>query len=127
MATEPISYSSRNVDSSALEKGKTSTLQEGVNGERKNTFKVTYRGNDEVSRELIRSDVTRQPVEKITNVGTYVYVAPAPKVTKPAPSQASVYYKNCTAARAAGAAPVYVGQPGYGSHLDKDRDGIGCE
>lgn len=39
----------------------------------------------------------------------------------------SVYYKNCTAARAAGAAPVYRGQPGYASHLDRDDDGIGCE
>lgn len=40
---------------------------------------------------------------------------------------ASVYYKNCTAARAAGAAPVYAGTPGYAPHLDRDGDGIGCE
>jgi hypothetical protein len=38
-----------------------------------------------------------------------------------------VYYKNCDAARAAGAAPVYEGEPGYGSHLDRDGDGVGCE
>ncbi|MEE6294965.1 excalibur calcium-binding domain-containing protein [Georgenia wangjunii] len=36
-------------------------------------------------------------------------------------------FANCTAARDAGAAPVYRGQPGYGSHLDRDGDGIGCE
>ncbi|WP_150291261.1 excalibur calcium-binding domain-containing protein [Sphingobium estronivorans] len=36
-------------------------------------------------------------------------------------------YPNCRAARAAGAAPVYAGQPGYGPHLDRDGDGIGCE
>lgn len=36
-------------------------------------------------------------------------------------------YRNCTAARAAGAAPVYIGEPGYGPHLDRDGDGIGCE
>lgn len=36
-------------------------------------------------------------------------------------------YRNCAAVRAAGAAPVYSGQPGYGIHLDRDRDGIGCE
>lgn len=53
---------------------------------------------------------------------------PAPVPVAPSsPSQSSVYYKNCTAARAAGAAPVYAGQPGYGTHLDRDRDGIGCE
>lgn len=40
---------------------------------------------------------------------------------------ASVYYANCTAARAAGAAPVYAGTPGYAPHLDRDNDGIGCE
>lgn len=39
----------------------------------------------------------------------------------------SVYYKNCAAARAAGAAPVYRGEPGYARHLDRDNDGVGCE
>lgn len=37
------------------------------------------------------------------------------------------YYKNCAAARAAGAAPLYRGQPGYRSALDRDNDGIACE
>jgi len=36
-------------------------------------------------------------------------------------------FANCTAARAAGAAPVRQGDPGYGRHLDRDGDGIGCE
>ncbi|MBL4928014.1 excalibur calcium-binding domain-containing protein [Fuscibacter oryzae] len=36
-------------------------------------------------------------------------------------------YRNCAAARAAGAAPVYRGDPGYGAHLDRDNDGVGCE
>lgn len=36
-------------------------------------------------------------------------------------------FVNCDAARAAGAAPVYRGDPGYGPHLDRDGDGIGCE
>jgi hypothetical protein len=36
-------------------------------------------------------------------------------------------YANCAAARAAGAAPVRRGEPGYGAHLDRDNDGIGCE
>ena len=36
-------------------------------------------------------------------------------------------FRNCTAARRAGAAPVYRGEPGYGQHLDRDNDGIGCE
>src|SRR5688572_25205495 len=36
-------------------------------------------------------------------------------------------FRNCTAARAAGAAPVRRGDPRYGSHLDRDDDGVGCE
>ena len=38
-----------------------------------------------------------------------------------------VYFANCAAARAAGAAPVRRGQPGYASRLDRDGDGVGCE
>jgi outer membrane biosynthesis protein TonB len=58
--------------------------------------------------------------------------APAPVAPAPAPAPApvppsSVYYKNCDAARAAGAAPIRQGQPGYGTHLDRDRDGTGCD
>jgi len=53
--------------------------------------------------------------------------APAP-VAAPAPVPAAdVYYANCAAARAAGAAPVHLGDPGYRTGLDRDRDGIGCE
>lgn len=36
-------------------------------------------------------------------------------------------FANCAEARAAGAAPVRRGDPGYGPHLDRDNDGIGCE
>ena len=49
---------------------------------------------------------------------------PAVPTPEPAPE---TYYKNCTAAREAGGAPVYEGQPGYGRHLDRDGDGVGCE
>jgi hypothetical protein len=38
-----------------------------------------------------------------------------------------VYYRNCGAARAAGAAPLVFGMPGYRSDLDRDGDGIACE
>lgn len=45
----------------------------------------------------------------------------------PARYEAPVYYRNCSEARAAGAAPVYASDPGYAPHLDRDHDGIGCE
>ena len=37
------------------------------------------------------------------------------------------YFANCSAARAAGAAPVREGDPGYSRKLDRDGDGVGCE
>ncbi|MEU6159039.1 excalibur calcium-binding domain-containing protein [Streptomyces sp. NPDC047130] len=39
----------------------------------------------------------------------------------------AVHYANCDEARAAGAAPVHRGEPGYGRHLDRDGDGVGCD
>jgi hypothetical protein len=45
----------------------------------------------------------------------------------PIESDETEAFRNCAAARAAGAAPVYAGEPGYGAHLDRDGDGIGCE
>lgn len=39
----------------------------------------------------------------------------------------SAYFRNCTEARAAGAAPLYRGQAGYRPPLDSDGDGIACE
>jgi hypothetical protein len=46
---------------------------------------------------------------------------------KRTPKSVEVYYKNCSAARAAGAAPVHRGDPGYRPALDRDGDGVGCE
>ena len=51
---------------------------------------------------------------------------PAPPTagsTAPAP----VYYENCDAVRAAGAAPLYVDQPGYRAGLDGNSDGAACQ
>ncbi|GGG17902.1 thermonuclease family protein [Paenibacillus abyssi] len=42
-------------------------------------------------------------------------------------TEEQVYYKNCSEAKKAGAAPVRKGDPGYGKHLDRDGDGIACE
>ncbi|MEU7605267.1 excalibur calcium-binding domain-containing protein [Streptomyces sp. NPDC041003] len=39
----------------------------------------------------------------------------------------TVSYRNCTAVRDAGAAPIRRGDPGYGRHLDRDGDGVACE
>ena len=46
---------------------------------------------------------------------------------QPESDSGGAYYRNCTAARDAGAAPLYRGQPGYRPELDRDKDGIACE
>jgi endonuclease YncB( thermonuclease family) len=55
--------------------------------------------------------------------------APAPRA-QPAriySAPARNLYANCSIARAAGVAPIYRGQRGYGTHLDRDSDGVACE
>lgn len=52
--------------------------------------------------------------------------APAQQVQQ-APARSSVYYETCADARAAGAAPLHRGEPGYRPGLDKDGDGVACE
>lgn len=42
-------------------------------------------------------------------------------------SRLPTYYANCDWARAAGAAPINRGEPGYRQPLDADHDGIACE
>ena len=41
--------------------------------------------------------------------------------------QAGDEWGGCNAARAAGTAPIYRGEPGYRSDMDGDDDGIACE
>lgn len=54
--------------------------------------------------------------------------AAAPPAPEDVPADpAGVYYANCSAARAAGAAPLYRGDPGYRSGMDGDNDGVACE
>ena len=60
------------------------------------------------------------------NEGAAPATTPAPRPSA-APPAGDVYYANCSAVRAAGKAPIYRGQPGYSSKLDRDGDGIGCE
>lgn len=53
--------------------------------------------------------------------------APPPRAATPPDTGGGAYFANCSAAKAAGAAPLYAGSPGYRSGLDRDGDGIACE
>jgi hypothetical protein len=47
-----------------------------------------------------------------------------PSTTKAPSHDEDVYYQDCDAVREAGRAPIHRGDPGYGSQLDSDGDGV---
>lgn len=69
---------------------------------------------------------TAEPTPEPTVDAPVEEPAPEPPAQpEPAPQQA--YYSSCREAKAAGAAPLYRGDPGYRSGLDRDGDGVACE
>jgi len=133
--TSNIDYKTIEKEDASSPLGNKVTSVEGVNGVTTKAYEVTYIKGTEVSRKLIKEEVTKAPVDKVVLTGTYVApVAPAIQSTYAAPetqtqtsTSTSVYYANCTAARSAGVTPIYSGQPGYRSALDRDNDGVACE
>ncbi|MBJ8339028.1 excalibur calcium-binding domain-containing protein [Antrihabitans sp. YC3-6] len=80
-----------------------------------------------VTTTRITTTIAPQPLPPpppIPEIATTVQPAPAPSVDPEPP--AGVYYRNCDAVRAAGAAPLHRGEPGYSSKLDRDGDGEAC-
>ena len=73
--------------------------------------------------------VLMAPLEPLpVSTSTTPSAPPSPPPSAPSDQPDSgVYYQNCTAARAAGAAPIQIGEPGYRKSLDRDNDGIACE
>lgn len=80
--TEIIPFEATQEDDNTLTKGETRVKTEGVNGERTISFEVTYVEGKETARKQVLSEVTKAPVTKVTQVGTYV----APVVSTPAPT-----------------------------------------
>lgn len=90
-------------------------------------------------QETVHATVTATTTEIATQVVTETAVAtetvtaeethpPSRHVAAPAPTvEEAVYYANCREAKAAGAAPLRRGDPGYRSDLDRDGDGVACE
>ncbi|MGY2075052.1 excalibur calcium-binding domain-containing protein [Blastococcus sp. SYSU DS0828] len=87
---------------------------------------LDQRERDLVAREAAAS-VAPAPQATVRSTAPAPSASSAPVAPAPAPQAPSTYFKNCDAARAAGAAPVRVGDPGYAGHLDRDGDGVGCE
>lgn len=91
---------------------------------------VTQAEHDAIARVLATcgGPAVAPATDMITPAAPETSTQVVPSPTTPASSgDSSVYYPNCKAARAAHAAPIYVGQPGYRPGLDRDGDGVACE
>ena len=91
---------------------------------------VTRAEHDAMARILAgcpdqAAPTNQEPPPPPSQAATPAPVPAAPAPAPPAPAEA--YFANCAAARAAGAAPLRAGQPGYREQMDGDRDGVACE
>jgi hypothetical protein len=133
--TEIVECEEERITDSTIAKGEEVIERECVTGEKAVTYKVTLTNDWGTKREKISEKTVVEPIHRIVKVGTKEEPAGTTTTTNtggqstqsaPAATQ-SAYYANCTAAKDAGVAPIYEGQPGYRSALDRDHDGIACE
>lgn len=68
--TKPIKFKTRTVKDNWLPKGEKERLTAGIDGVRTLTYAVTLVDGRETSRKLVKSVVTRKPVDEVTSVGT---------------------------------------------------------
>lgn len=89
--SQSVPFAEQTVESDSLAKGETKVTQEGANGSKDIIYVVTYKGNKEIGRQQKSEAITKQPVAKITSVGTYVAppVYVAPQATTVAPDTSS--------------------------------------
>nr|WP_307890974.1 excalibur calcium-binding domain-containing protein [Acidipropionibacterium jensenii] len=100
---------------------------------------VVWKASGSAKAAVAKKTAVKAPAKK-TTAKKAAAKAPAKKKTvakkttakkkvpaKSTAKKSAVYYKNCAAAKKAGAAPLYRGHPGYRSALDRDNDGIACE
>lgn len=83
-----------------------------------------------VTLDALQTDGTVRSFAGTYTVRAGVIVAAdihATDTTPPDTTGPALWFDNCDEARAAGAAPIRRGEPGYAPHLDRDRDGVACE
>jgi uncharacterized protein YabE (DUF348 family) len=124
-----IPFSNQNVSDSSMDKGTSKVIQAGVNGSKKITFEVVKIDGQEQSRtQTGDGDVTLQPVDQITHIGTKVTSTCDPNYAGGCVPMASDV--DCGGGSGNGPAYFYgtarvVGYDIYG--LDRDGDGYACE
>ena len=77
--TEVVPFETITQNDATLPKGQTKVVQEGVNGEQIVFSEVTTVDGKESSK-VVKTSITKQPINKVIAVGTKEEVAPTPKV-----------------------------------------------
>ncbi len=67
---EPIPAPVTKQEDDSMMAGETETVRSGTDGLRDVTYKMHFRNGDVVKREIVKSDVVRQPVATVVKVGT---------------------------------------------------------
>lgn len=146
--TEVVDFKSSSKNDSTLEKGKTKLSVAGIAGERTITYEVKYEDGKEIGRNLVKDEITIQPVDEVILNGTKEVVkntSPTPVAPTAPPATSSncdpnytgcvpnVYPSDVDCQGGRGNGPYYangpvqvIGTDRYG--LDgNDDDGWGCE
>ncbi len=84
--TEEVGYTVEEKNTASLTKGTSRVAQTGKNGVRTNTYEALLHDGEEVSRTLVSSEITREPVKRIVEKGTA-----APKKTTTNTSSSATY------------------------------------
>ena len=70
--TEVIPFNTQKNETSALNRGVTTVLQEGVNGEKLIKYLVKYSGENEIYKAEVSTDIISEPVDEVLEVGTKI-------------------------------------------------------
>ncbi len=128
--TKPVAYQVSSQNDSSLASGTSKLITTGVDGVETIIYRVTYSNGVEINREKISDEVTTQPVNQVTAIGTYV--APKPSCDPNYSGGCVPIASDVDCGGGSGNGPAYfygtatvVGSDIYG--LDRDGDGIACE
>lgn len=73
--SEPIPYPTLRKSSTELRSGSNKTVRAGINGEKKQVYRVTLQDGAEIKRELVSSKVAKKPIPEILAIGERGYLA----------------------------------------------------
>lgn len=96
------------------------------------SFAVKVLGGAGLAGAVLGSALGMHETGSLAKAGTFAGavakdVAVSQGIMRANTPQPGAYYRYCADARAAGVAPLRIGEPGYRPALDRDGDGVACE